>query len=198
MEGTAMAIGALFLAGIALGGVFIAAGVGKLLQRDVPAGASIERLLLPEQLATLQQRVLPYIELATGSLLVAAPLSRESVAVREAPFALSALLLTAFTAAVALVLARGEDAECHCFGRSGAGRVTIHTLGRNLALLALAAAGCACSRLAPPRPVWDLPSSAILPLLLIGTGGAGLAVLASEAWSPKTEGRRYGELDGVR
>jgi len=47
-------------------------------------------------------------------------------------------LLLAFTGAVANAVARGTEAECHCFGRVSAEPVGAGTLARNVILLALA------------------------------------------------------------
>ncbi len=48
------------------------------------------------------------------------------------------VLLLVFTAVVAVALARGVEADCHCFGRISSRPIGAPTLARNLGLLALA------------------------------------------------------------
>ena len=130
-----------------LGGVLVVAGALKL-----PDPAAAERAvrayrLLPEALVGPVAFGLPVLEIAVGLALLA------GVFVRTAAVA-AAVLLIAFTAAVASVWARGLQIDCGCFSRGGqvaAGSTAYPSeLARDVVLLlvALALARWPASRLA--------------------------------------------------
>jgi uncharacterized membrane protein YphA (DoxX/SURF4 family) len=111
-----------------VGLVLLAAGALK--ARDGSWPESARRFGLPRPAAV----ALPWLEVAIGALLVAQYGGRVT--------ALAALLLlTAFTAAVALRISRNDDVPCACFGALSTARVTGRTLARNVVLIALAAVG---------------------------------------------------------
>lgn len=117
-------------ASVAVGLVLLVAGASKLRQPEWPATAAA--FGAPRWLAA----ILPWVELAVGALLVTgAGLPWSALA--------AAGLVTAFTAAVALRLLRGQAVPCGCFGETSARPVGLDTLVRNLVLLAATAAAVA-------------------------------------------------------
>ncbi|HVM06669.1 MAG TPA: MauE/DoxX family redox-associated membrane protein [Acidimicrobiales bacterium] len=110
---------------IALGVVLLATGAAKLRQPAWPATAAA--FGAPGWLAPL----LPWVELVLGAFL-ATGVGHPWTAVAAAG------LLVAFSAAVALRLARGQAVPCGCFGETSPEPVGADTLVRNGALLAVA------------------------------------------------------------
>ena len=121
---------ALLVCRLVLAAVFVTAAVAKLLDRP-GTRRSAEQLGVPAALAPAVAFALPLLEAAVAVALV-------PVATAWAASLVAVALLLAFTGAVANVLARGEEAECHCFGRVSAEPVGPRTLVRNAVLLALA------------------------------------------------------------
>jgi hypothetical protein len=120
-------------AAAALAAVFAAAAVAKL--RALPAFAAVVQnfRILPEFLARPAAYVLPPVELAVAvGLLFAA--SRGWAAV------VALVLLAAFTAVIAINLARGRrEIDCGCFGTSHKQTLSGWLIGRNVGLALLAA-----------------------------------------------------------
>jgi uncharacterized membrane protein YphA (DoxX/SURF4 family) len=115
-----------------LGGVFVWAGVVKILDVPAFAGQVAAYQLLPYAWNYAVAATLPYVELAAGVLLLAS--------LRVRPAALLTILLNAIFIVVLLsVLARGLEIDCGCFGPD-AGTTPLQALGRDLVLLALAVA----------------------------------------------------------
>ena len=112
---------ALVLLRLALGGVLFYAGFLKLREGYTFAEAIANFRLLPAQGNQLMAVVLPWLEVATGLLLVF------GVWVRAAGL-LAALLFVAFLGAIAAALWRGLDIECGCFGTGSAARVGLKAL----------------------------------------------------------------------
>lgn len=122
---------AITVARVALALLFVLAGVLKL--RDPTRFAlEIANYQLLPALAPYLALVLPSVEVVAGGALLLGPRS-----LRLGAALLVAFLLLAFTGAVATVVARGINVECGCFG-GGGGPVTLLTLIRDVALLALA------------------------------------------------------------
>jgi uncharacterized membrane protein YphA (DoxX/SURF4 family)/thiol-disulfide isomerase/thioredoxin len=147
---------AAFAARLLLAAVFIAAGVGKLL--DLPGS---RRALLgfgvSESLADFGGVALPVVELATAAALLVEPLARWG--------AVAALvLLAAFTVGIISALARGETPDCHCFGQVHSAPAGRSQLLRNAVLAAMAAFVIA----AGPGSTSDIG---------IATGGSSVAVV---------------------
>ena len=122
----------LLLAGrLVLAAVFLVAGVAKL--ADLTGSQrSLGQLGVPAPLVPATAVVLPLAELAVAVLLI-------PVATAWAAAVAAGALLLAFSVGVSLALARGVEADCHCFGRVSSRPVGPGTLARNLVLLAVAA-----------------------------------------------------------
>jgi thiol-disulfide isomerase/thioredoxin/uncharacterized membrane protein YphA (DoxX/SURF4 family) len=110
--------------------VFATAGIAKLLDRPGTRNA-------------LQAFGVPRIALSPGSLLL--PLAELAIAVALVPAptaqwgGLAALvLLLAFMGGIANAMVRGQAPDCHCFGQLHSEPAGRGTLGRNIALAALA------------------------------------------------------------
>ncbi|WP_329519461.1 MauE/DoxX family redox-associated membrane protein [Spirillospora sp. NBC_01491] len=151
-----------FAVAVLLAEVFAVSAAGKIRGRTAFAGfaGSVPRLVprLPARPAAVA--VLAG-ELATPPLLLIAP---------AAGFALAALLLAAFGAAIGAALRTGRRAPCRCFGTSAAPLGPAH-LVRAALLAALAAAGAAGVLLTGP--------TGTLFALLGGAEASGLAVAAA-------------------
>ena len=113
-----------------LAAVLLAAALAKLRDRDT-AREAVAAFGVPDRAATAVACTLITVELTVGAALLA-PRSRDAAA-----WAALALLL-AFTAVVAVALARGKRHACSCFG--GKAPIGPITLLRNGGLVALAAA----------------------------------------------------------
>jgi methylamine dehydrogenase accessory protein MauD len=114
-----------------LAAIFATAAAAKL----AGAGTSLEGLQafgVPRRAARPLAAVLPIAELAIAALLLPA---RTATAGALA----AAVVLVAFTGAVAYQLARGRRPDCNCFGRLRVKPIGLSTLVRNLVLLGLAA-----------------------------------------------------------
>lgn len=113
-----------------LAAVFAVAAAGKLLGRS----RTVETLAefgVPESIRRPIAIALPLVELAIAvALLPAATAAWGALA--------AALLLAAFTAAVARALLQGREVACNCFGSLGSSRISRWTLARNVLLLVLA------------------------------------------------------------
>lgn len=124
---------------IALGVVFVAAALPKIV--DPPAFAHMiwNYKLLPAALTNVVGLVLPWFELLVGLALVL------GVMRRTAALAIAGLLL-AFVAAISINLAKGNAIDCGCFDVASAGRSVAERLfdmkvvvARDLGMLVLAA-----------------------------------------------------------
>ncbi|MEY2567031.1 MAG: hypothetical protein QOE35_1560 [Actinomycetota bacterium] len=103
---------------------------GALKTRDETWPASAAGFGLPRPAA----RVLPWLEVALGALLVAQAGGRWTSMAATA-------LLAGFTAAIAAHVARHDDVPCACFGALSSAPVSGRTIVRNAVLVALAAVG---------------------------------------------------------
>ena len=121
---------ALLIARLALAGVFAAAGVAKLADREGSRRAASD-FGVPQALAGLVALALPVAELAVALFLLPAA---------SAPWAAAGalVLLLAFAVAIGVSVARGRAPDCHCFGQLHSEPAGWRTLARNLALAALA------------------------------------------------------------
>jgi uncharacterized membrane protein YphA (DoxX/SURF4 family)/peroxiredoxin len=123
--------GAAFVARLLLAGVFIAAGIGKLL--DLPGSRrALRGFGVREPLAGVGAIALPLTELAVAVALLVPPSARWAAVAALA-------LLVAFIAGIVNALAHGETPDCHCFGQihsAPAGRTQVI---RNALLGAVAA-----------------------------------------------------------
>jgi hypothetical protein len=143
---------------VVIGGMFLVALAGKL--RD-PAAF---------RLALRGFRVVPrHLERPAASAVLAAEAAVVLLLTARASapigLALAVLLLAAFTAGTARVVARGDRVPCGCFGRSSAPIGRAH-VARN-ALLAVAGAAGAVAGLAPGAGELDGPALLVLSLFAL-------------------------------
>ena len=116
---------------IALGGLFIFAGVAKLPSLSTFVGEVNLYHILPSSLGTAYGYVLPGLEVALGTLLILGLLLRISASV-------SILMVISFIIAKSAALARGLDIPvCGCFGPA-VPLLTTQSLALDFVLLALA------------------------------------------------------------
>jgi uncharacterized membrane protein YphA (DoxX/SURF4 family) len=121
---------------LALGGVFLYAGIAKISDPDAMTRAVRAYRILPEGLVHLFSYGLPFVEIAAAVLLLA------GIATRVAAVVTGTMLLM-FIVAIISVWARGIQIDCGCFGGGGAAHVSGLTyfteILRDTGLLALAA-----------------------------------------------------------
>jgi hypothetical protein len=134
--------------------------------------------LVPGRLLPAAAAVLAGAEaVAAAGLLGAAALAAAgapwATAVAESALGTAALLISALTAGVAVVVRRGTRARCACFGVSSSPLGRVH-LARNLALVAVLGAGLVGSVLAQGRPA---PAGAAL-----AAGAGAIAALLFVQW----------------
>ena len=115
-----------------VGGVFIAAGVLKIIDPVTFAADIGNYRLLPHEVVNLMAITLPWIEVVAGLLLVLGIWNRASALILT-------LLMIVFLIAIGQALARGLDIRCGCFGTIEARKVGVLALGQDVALLAMAA-----------------------------------------------------------
>lgn len=130
---------------VVLAGVFAVSArekIGRTRFRVFSSGAGPLELLArrwrkPAAAVVAAAEVAAVAAFTAGSALVLAGLGRVLLV---AAFLGSAALLTVFTAAIGVLLLRGERAPCHCFGVRDAPLGPVHVV-RNLVLLAVAVTG---------------------------------------------------------
>ena len=114
-----------------LAGLFIAAGLPKLLAPQAFALVVFRYHLLPDDLINTVALLLPWLEIC-AALALLLPAWRPAGALWLAG------LLGLATAAIALSLVRGLDIDCGCFTlRPGRSHIGLWSLARNGALIAL-------------------------------------------------------------
>lgn len=113
-----------------LGGVLLVAGAGKLIENN-PAAVIAEVNFLPLPLAKLAARLLPYVEVSIGTLLVLGLLTPIAAVV-------AAVMFAVFSMVVGGKVLRGKRENCHCFGSFSADTLNWAALVRNVLLLAFA------------------------------------------------------------
>ena len=122
----------LLLARLAVGGVFVVAGVLKL--RDPAAFAQdIANYQLFAALAPVLAVILPLLEVVVGATLLAL-----SSPWRRAAALLAGGMMVLFTVSAASALSRGIDVACGCFGGQS-GAIGWTTIVRDVALIGAAA-----------------------------------------------------------
>lgn len=124
---------------IALGAVFVASAIPKLVDPPAFAHMIYNYRLLPGTLVNALALVMPWIELLVGVLLVLGAWRREAALV-------AALLLVVFLGAIGWNLLRGHAIDCGCFDVRSAGKTPDQLLAdmkwvllRDVGLLLLAA-----------------------------------------------------------
>lgn len=122
--------GPLLIARLALAGIFVVAGVAKLLDLDGSI-AAVRGFHLPERLVRPVGLGLPCVEILTAVLLLPSATAWFGAL-------LAALLLVGFLAGMANSLRLGEAPDCHCFGQLHSEPVGPRAIGRNATLLIVA------------------------------------------------------------
>ena len=115
---------------LVLAAVFVVSGAAKLADLGASRAAAAD-LGVPRRVAGAVGTVLPLVEIALAALLVVTPSGRGAAIG-------AALVLTAFTALLAINLARGRRPACHCFGGLHSAPISGATLARNVVLIAAA------------------------------------------------------------
>jgi len=119
------------LAGIAIGLVFVVAGLAKVGDPTAFAAQVHNFRMMPIPLENLLAMTLPWVELVAGVALI--------LGVRErGAAALLLFLMALFTVAVGQAVARGLSFECGCFGKADSSTVGLKKIGENIALTAVA------------------------------------------------------------
>jgi uncharacterized membrane protein YphA (DoxX/SURF4 family)/thiol-disulfide isomerase/thioredoxin len=164
----------LLAARVLLAVVFATAGIAKLLDRQGTRSA-LEGFGVPSFALSPGSLLLPLAELATAFALVPQQSAQWG--------GLAALvLLLAFIGGIANAMTRGQAPDCHCFGQLHSEPAGRGTLGRNIALAALA------GLVAVEGPGPDLPSwigdrgGAELVATSAGIAAAVLGALAISLW----------------
>lgn len=112
-------------------GVFVYAGVPKLLEPAAFAQSISNYHLVPESLVGPIAAVVPVLEIVVALALVT------GFAARGAAIA-AAAMLAVFSAAIAQAIARDIDIACGCFGTASSPEADWWSVARNVALLAAA------------------------------------------------------------
>jgi hypothetical protein len=165
----------LLMARLALAGVFIVAGVGKLVDRAGSRQAVID-FGVPAVLATVLGMLLPLVELALAVALLPAV---------TAWWAAGGILvlLALFLGGIGINVARGRRPACHCFGQLSSGLIGWKTVARNVALSGLA--GIVVwqgTEGVGPRAFDWFGGFTVTEGLILGFGVPGLALLAGMTW----------------
>jgi uncharacterized membrane protein YphA (DoxX/SURF4 family) len=113
-----------------LGGLFIYASVGKILNQQAFAKIVYNYKILPDTLVTFVALTLPWLEMVTGIFLVA------EIYIRTSAIILSSLLV-AFILAISFNLIRGLNFDCGCFTQvsDGSGSDPVGLLIRDILIL---------------------------------------------------------------
>lgn len=134
-----------WLARLSLAAVFGMAAVPKILDPAAFVAAIDNYHLLPGLLSRIVAVGLPVAELCIAACLLVPKLARGASA-------LAACLLFSFAAAMAQAIVREIDLDCGCFGTSAEVGVNWWSVGRNVALSALAAWSIVTSPVPPTTP----------------------------------------------
>jgi uncharacterized membrane protein YphA (DoxX/SURF4 family)/peroxiredoxin len=165
--------------------VFLAAGVGKLLDPEGSRGA-LGDFGVPGALIRIGGVGLPVAELVTAVALVLAP-SAQAGAIA------AAVLLLGFTIGIANALVHSRAPDCHCFGQLHSAPAGTGTLARNGTLLLIAlfvsarGPGPAIDTWISQRSPAELSVSAAIATLVLTA--AGLASLAERRQRTRTRAR---------
>lgn len=119
------------VAGIAIGLVFVIAGLAKIGDTGAFATQVHNFRLTPIVLENLVAMILPWVELVAGTALILGARSRAAAWI-------CAALMMVFTIAIGQAAARGLDFECGCFGKGDASTVGVQKLLENVGLTLIA------------------------------------------------------------
>lgn len=166
----------------------LAAAASLKLVRPTVAASHMADLGLPRP--RLLARAVPVAEVAVGLALVALPAWGAAAALG---------LLAAFTAVLVRTVRSGRQVSCGCLGALDRGRpVSWRTVGRNVALMAMAAAGVAVPALRWPAVDPATVAAAALmagPLAVVALVAAQLAAVhhrLGRLWSVRLAGESSG------
>lgn len=115
-----------------LGGIFLYAGITKIIDPVGFAQSIHNYQILPEVLVNPAAIILPWVEIVTGTALVM------RWWIGGASLLLSALMFVFFIA-LAITVARGLDISCGCFSSTGEGKVSWLNLVRDFVLFSMGA-----------------------------------------------------------
>ena len=121
-----------FVLRLVVGGVFVYAGVLKILDPAQFANDVANYRLLPSALVNFVAITLPWVETVAGILMVMGFWLPGSALVITG-------LMGVFLVAIGQALVRGLDIQCGCFGTIEAGKMDTMTLARDVALFVFAA-----------------------------------------------------------
>ncbi len=153
---------------VGLAAVFLAAGIGKLL--DLPGSRrALTDFGVPERATRAASILLPATEIAVAVALIFRPSARWGAVA-------ALLLLAAFIVGIGRALARGEEPDCHCFGQIHSAPAGPLTLARNALLAAFAVVILAYGS-GPAVDTWVSARSASV-LVAVGVGIFALAAVA--------------------
>jgi uncharacterized membrane protein YphA (DoxX/SURF4 family) len=162
---------AVLAAQLALAAVFVRSGLAKLASPDEFVRAVANYRLLPPLLNGPVARGLPVAEVAAGGLLL--------LGVGAGPVALLlAILLVAFSVAVAINLSRGRRIECGCRGAAPS-RITWAHVAGNLVLAAAALMVTAQPLRSPALWPWSGPLPDAVGRVTVADGFATVLALAA-------------------
>ena len=118
----------LLFARLCVAGVFLASGIGKLMDKEGTAASMSRYPFLPRGAGRLVANVFPILELIVGSFLLVGFFTRYAALAAVAMFVL-------FTGLLIYDLSRGKNQSCHCFGRISDEKLTPMAIVRNVALM---------------------------------------------------------------
>jgi uncharacterized membrane protein YphA (DoxX/SURF4 family) len=116
---------------IAIGAIFVVAGVSKLGHADVFAAQIAGFRLLPQVVIAPMATVLPFLEILLGGYLILGLFTRTAAWIAVAFFA-------AFDAAIASAVVRGMTVSCGCFGPNDTTVTTWAEVARDFVFVVLA------------------------------------------------------------
>ena len=123
--------GVVRVAGIAVGAVFVIAGLAKIGDPEAFAAQVHNFRLTPIVLENLVAMILPWVELVAGTALILGARSRAAAWI-------CAALMIVMTVAVGQAAVRGLDFECGCFGKADSSTIGIKKLLENTGLTIVA------------------------------------------------------------
>ena len=118
---------------VVLGGIFIAAGIGKVGHANEFAAQIAAFRILPQPVIAPAALALPFLELMLGGYLIVGLFTRASAWI-------AAALLAAFDIAIASAVLRGLSVSCGCFGPNDKTVTSWGEVARDAVLVLLAVA----------------------------------------------------------
>ncbi len=174
------------LARLILAVVFFVAGAAKLADLAGSRNAIIA-FGLPNSLAPSLGIALPVVELLIAIGLISQATGRAAVSA-------SIVLLAIFGIAIATVIIRGREAECHCFGQLHSSPVGYMTMGRTLALLLVAVVARGRRGVETGSFVERFSSFSPSELAIFAGGIFAFAALSAAVWFMSHLLRQHGRL----